>query len=424
MPAAAARRMVTFTPEAPGRILAFKLQAGQSLICQKDAFMAAQESVSLEMHFRKQLGAGLFGGEGFVLQKISGPGLVFLEIAGDVREYTLQPGEMMRVDPGHIALYEPGVAYDIAVGGRLKSALFSGEGLFLATLTGPGKVWLQSMPISNLAAGYSPVHPDQEQLGAGADRERPSRAGGPFLSAPVVSDVAAYNVTPSACSSATTSGAMTSPGSMLATRMRFISSSSRPMARIMMPPTADISAIMVVVEHVLRHAGQQRQSALIDEHGQHRKEHADAQRRGKSQRRKAIQHGLDRQQRIVAVEAILNRPQHGQRADAEDQAGGDKPFGEERQAAVRDALGDAHLEPLAEPLQARGRSATTRPASSPRACCPSARGCCWSPGPGRRPTMQRHQAQAVHDGLAHPLGQAVAQKAPSPPPAPSERQRY
>jgi uncharacterized protein (TIGR00266 family) len=144
--------MVTFTPEAPGRILAFNLQAGQSLICQKDAFMVAQQSVNLEMHFRKKLGTGLFGGEGFILQKISGPGLVFLEIAGDVREYTLQPGETMRIDPGHIALYEMGMTYDIASVGSLKNALFSGEGLFLATLTGPGKIWLQSMPISNLAA--------------------------------------------------------------------------------------------------------------------------------------------------------------------------------------------------------------------------------------------------------------------------------
>ena len=144
--------MITFTPEAPGRILAFDLEAGQSLICQKDAFMAAQEGVSLEMHFRKRLGAGLFGGEGFILQKITGPGVVFLEIAGDVREYDLAEGEVMRVDPGHIALYEPTVDYDIAAVKGLKNVLFAGEGLFLATLKGPGKVWLQSMPLNNLAA--------------------------------------------------------------------------------------------------------------------------------------------------------------------------------------------------------------------------------------------------------------------------------
>lgn len=144
--------MVAFTPEAPGRIMPFELGAGQSLICQKDAFMAAQEGVRLETHFRKRLGTGLFGGEGFILQKVTGPGLVFLEIAGDVREYELQEGEVLKVDPGHLALYEPSVDYDIAAVRGLKNVLFSGEGLFLATLRGPGKVWLQSMPLSNLAA--------------------------------------------------------------------------------------------------------------------------------------------------------------------------------------------------------------------------------------------------------------------------------
>jgi uncharacterized protein (AIM24 family) len=144
--------MVTFTPEAPGRIMVFELEAGQSLICQKDAFMTAQETVKLEMHFRKRLGAGLFGGEGFILQKVTGPGVVFLEISGDVREYALEAGEVIKVDPGHIALYEPSVDYDISAVRGLKNVLFAGEGLFLATLKGPGKVWLQSMPISNLAA--------------------------------------------------------------------------------------------------------------------------------------------------------------------------------------------------------------------------------------------------------------------------------
>jgi uncharacterized protein (TIGR00266 family) len=144
--------MVTFTPEAPGRIMVFELQAGQSLICQKDAFMAAQEGVQLEVHFRRRMGAGLFGGEGFILQRITGPGTVFLEIAGDVREYALQPGEVMKVDPGHIALYEPTVDYDITTVKGVTNILFSGEGLFLATLKGPGRVWLQSMPLSNLAA--------------------------------------------------------------------------------------------------------------------------------------------------------------------------------------------------------------------------------------------------------------------------------
>ena len=153
--------MITFTPEAPGRIMVFELTAGQSLICQKDAFMAAQEGVKLEAFFSKRLGAGFFGGEGFVLQKITGPGVVFLEISGDVREYSLQAGEVMRIDPGHIALYEPSVDYSIETVRGVKNVLFAGEGLFLATLKGPGKVWLQSMPINNLAAKIAQFIPNK-----------------------------------------------------------------------------------------------------------------------------------------------------------------------------------------------------------------------------------------------------------------------
>lgn len=151
--------LVTFTPEAPGKILDFALEAGRSLICQKDSFMCAQDTVKLEMHFRKKLGAGLFGGEGFILQKVTGPGTVFLEVAGEVREYDLKAGQVMKVDPGHLALYEPTVNYDITMVKGVANVLFGGEGLFLATLTGPGKVWLQSLPLSNLAqklARYMP----------------------------------------------------------------------------------------------------------------------------------------------------------------------------------------------------------------------------------------------------------------------------
>jgi uncharacterized protein (TIGR00266 family) len=152
--------LVVFTPEAPGRVLDFRLEAGQSLICQKDAFMCAEASVKLEMHFRKKLGAGLFGGEGFILQKVTGPGIAFLEIPGDVREYTLAAGEKMQVDPGHIALFDPTVNYDITTVKGVANILFSGEGLFLATMAGPGRIWLQSMPLSNLAgklAKYMPT---------------------------------------------------------------------------------------------------------------------------------------------------------------------------------------------------------------------------------------------------------------------------
>lgn len=144
--------LVVFTPEAPGKILPIKLGAGQSMICQRDAFMCAESSVELAMYFRKRLGTGLFGGEGFILQQITGPGYAFVEIPGEVREYTLAAGETMRVDPGHIALFEPTVSHEITMVKGLTNIFFGGEGLFLATMKGPGRVWLQSMPLSNLAA--------------------------------------------------------------------------------------------------------------------------------------------------------------------------------------------------------------------------------------------------------------------------------
>ena len=152
--------LVVFTPEAPGKVLDIQLQAGESLICQKDAFMCAESSVKLAMHFRKKLGAGFFGGEGFILEQVTGPGTVFMEIPGEVREYTLAAGETMQVDPGHIALFEPTVSYDITMVKGVANVLFSGEGLFLAKMTGPGRIWLQSMPLSNLAgklARYMPT---------------------------------------------------------------------------------------------------------------------------------------------------------------------------------------------------------------------------------------------------------------------------
>jgi uncharacterized protein (TIGR00266 family) len=152
--------IITFTPEAPGSILPVQLGPNESRICQKDAFMVAEDSIALEVHFRRKLGSGLFGGEGFVLQKITGPGTAWVEIAGEVREYMLKPGETMKVDPGHIAMYEPSVNYDIARVKGVKNIFFGGEGLFLATLTGPGHIWLQSLPLTNLAAKlmqYMPI---------------------------------------------------------------------------------------------------------------------------------------------------------------------------------------------------------------------------------------------------------------------------
>ena len=122
--------------------------------------MCAESSVKLEMHFRKRLGSGLFGGEGFILQKVTGPGNVFLEIPGEMRAYTLQQGQMLQIDPGHIAAFDPTVNYDITSVKGVSNVLFSGEGLFLARLRGPGRIWLQSLPLSNLAhklAKYLPT---------------------------------------------------------------------------------------------------------------------------------------------------------------------------------------------------------------------------------------------------------------------------
>jgi uncharacterized protein (TIGR00266 family) len=152
--------IIGFSAELPGKIVPLNLAAGQSMICQKDAFMVAERSVQLDIHFRRKLGAGFFGGEGFVMQKLTGPGLAFVELDGEVVEYTLEPGQTLKVDTGHVAMYEPTVQFDIEMVRGFKNVLFGGEGLFLTTLKGPGRVWLQTMPGMNLAkklAQYMPA---------------------------------------------------------------------------------------------------------------------------------------------------------------------------------------------------------------------------------------------------------------------------
>lgn len=142
---------VAFAPRFPGQILPVVLAAGQSLICRKETFLCAEKSVTLEIAIQQRLGAGLFAGEGFILQRVTGPGTVFLDLSGEVIEKTLGPGERLRVHAGHIGMQEPSVSTDIQMVRGFRNILFGGEGLFLATLTGPGKIWLQSMPILNLA---------------------------------------------------------------------------------------------------------------------------------------------------------------------------------------------------------------------------------------------------------------------------------
>ena len=143
---------IAFSSCFPGRILEFDLSEGETIIAQKRAFLCAESSVDISMHFRKKLGAGFFGGEGFIMQKITGPGKVFLEIDGEVVKKELKEGEKLKIDNGYVAAMTKGVDLSIETVPGLKNIMFGGEGIFLTTLKGPGTVWLQSMPISKLAS--------------------------------------------------------------------------------------------------------------------------------------------------------------------------------------------------------------------------------------------------------------------------------
>jgi uncharacterized protein (TIGR00266 family) len=146
------KRRVAFAAPYPGKILPIHLgELGGELITQKDSFLAAAKGVSVGIAFQKRLGAGLFGGEGFIMQRLEGDGLAFIHAGGTLHERTLAPGETLRVDTGCIVAFQPSVSYDIQMVGGIKSAFFGGEGLFFATLRGPGRVWLQSLPLSRLS---------------------------------------------------------------------------------------------------------------------------------------------------------------------------------------------------------------------------------------------------------------------------------
>ena len=143
---------VSFGAPCPGRIIPLDLKAlGGTFLCPKNAFLCAAQGIDIEVAFTKRFGAGVFGGEGFILQKLVGDGLAFVHAGGAVIERDLAPGQTLRVDTGCLAAFAPSVSYDIKMVGGFKNALFGGEGLFLATLTGPGKVYLQSLPLSLLA---------------------------------------------------------------------------------------------------------------------------------------------------------------------------------------------------------------------------------------------------------------------------------
>lgn len=155
--------MVTFGSSFPGKILPLEIAPGKEMILQKGSFLAAESSVQLSIHFNKRLGAGFFGGEGFIMQKLSGSGTAFAEIDGELVEYQLAPGETLVVDTGNVAGFEVGVSMEIKQVPGLKNKLLGGEGFFNTILTGPGKVWLQTMPISNVARAISRFIPAKTQ---------------------------------------------------------------------------------------------------------------------------------------------------------------------------------------------------------------------------------------------------------------------
>ncbi len=165
---------VAFAAPYPGKILPMDLrQMGGTLICQKDAFLCAAKGVSLGIHLQQKISTGFFGGEGFIMQKLEGDGLAFVHAGGTVLRRELAPGQVLFIDTGCIVAYTPSVNFEIQYVGKIKTALFGGEGLFFAKVTGPGTVWLQSLPFSRLASRVFAAAPQR-----GGSREEGSVLGG------------------------------------------------------------------------------------------------------------------------------------------------------------------------------------------------------------------------------------------------------
>lgn len=157
---------VGFAGDYPGRIQSFDLKAGQTIMVQRDSFICAQSTVTLNIAFVKKLGGGLFGGEGFILEKLTGPGTVFIHGGGDFVEFTLGSGEVLQVDTGCVVAFDESVDYDVQLAGGIKTALFGGEGFFLTTLRGPGKVLVQSMTLEKLRRELAPGRAGGDERGA------------------------------------------------------------------------------------------------------------------------------------------------------------------------------------------------------------------------------------------------------------------
>ena len=147
------KKRVAFASPYPGKIILLDLYAlGNKVVCQKDAFLCAARGVSIGIEFQRRLGTGLFGGEGFIMQKLEGDGMAFVHAGGHVFERTLQSGETLKIDTGCLVAYTKDIHYDIQFVGGIRNTIFGGEGLFFATLQGPGKVWIQTLPVSRLAS--------------------------------------------------------------------------------------------------------------------------------------------------------------------------------------------------------------------------------------------------------------------------------
>ena len=147
------KKKVYFASPYPGKVIPLDLlRLGGKMICQKDAFLCAAKGVAVGIEFQRKLGTGLFGGEGFIMQKLEGDGMAFVHAGGHILERDLQPGEVLKVDTGCIVAFTPSCDYDIQFVGGIKNTIFGGEGLFFATLRGPGKIWIQTLPVSRLAS--------------------------------------------------------------------------------------------------------------------------------------------------------------------------------------------------------------------------------------------------------------------------------
>jgi uncharacterized protein (TIGR00266 family) len=154
-----------FAGSYPGRIQPFDLAAGQSVIVQRDSFLCAQDSVQVTIEFVKRVGAGFFAGEGFILERVTGPGTAFIHGGGDFIEFELKPGEMLQVDTGCVVGFDASVTYDVQLAGGIKTMIFGGEGLFLATLTGPGRVIVQSMTLEKMRRELAPARTGGDEHG-------------------------------------------------------------------------------------------------------------------------------------------------------------------------------------------------------------------------------------------------------------------